>query len=137
MKLIAQNSVVAVDVEDDEGAYESGFRVNVQEIDEDKYTPVEAIKKQLLADAGEGEQVFDLSIIIKEEEREIGNFEEYLRELISCIYADRSAPLSLLLQLIKQIKTAFPGAGVSSEFLEYYIALENYNQKYKSEYLIR
>lgn len=94
------------------------------------------MKKQLLADA-DTDTVFDLSLIAKEEEREFGDFEEYLRSLIVCVYNDRSAPLALLLQLIKQIKTAYPGAGVSSEFLEYYVSLESYNQKYKSEYLLR
>jgi hypothetical protein len=37
------------------------------------------VKKQLLADANEGDTVFDLSVIAKEEERELGDFEEYLR----------------------------------------------------------
>jgi hypothetical protein len=42
--------------------------VKVQEIDDEKFTPVETLKKQLLADA-EGETVFDISLIAKEEER--------------------------------------------------------------------
>ena len=40
----------------------------MQEIDDEKFRPVEALKKELLADA-EGETVVDITLIAKEEER--------------------------------------------------------------------
>lgn len=46
----------------------------MKEIDDEQYTPVEALKKQLLSDVTEGDQTFDLSLIAKEEERELGDF---------------------------------------------------------------
>lgn len=91
------------------------------------------LKKQLLCDIGsEADPIFDLSLLAKEEEKEFEGFNDYLRDLITCIYSERGVSLIVLLQLIKQIKNAYPQAGISPEFLEYYIALENYNIKYKS-----
>lgn len=50
MKLVSKDSVVAVELGEEE-AYDSGWRVQVKEIDDELYTPVESLKKQLLADA--------------------------------------------------------------------------------------
>jgi hypothetical protein len=70
---------------------------------------VDYVRKQLLADIGlEVDSIFDLSLLAKEEEKEFGHFDLYLRELITSIYSDRGHPLGVLLQLIKQIKNTYP-----------------------------
>ncbi len=81
------------------------------------------MKKELLADISDSDAMFDLRILAKEEEKEFDDFEGYLRDLVASIYAERGVPLSVLLQLIKQIKNAYPQIGISSEMLDYYIAL--------------
>lgn len=48
---------------------------------------------------------------------------DYLKSLIECIYEERGVSLSVLLQLVKLLKTSYPELRISSEFLDYYIAL--------------
>jgi len=45
-----------------------GFQVNVQEIDDEEYTPVGRLRKQLLEEFGdnEAEPMFDMSLLAKE-----------------------------------------------------------------------
>lgn len=97
-----------------EGEFE--FRVNVQEINDDEYTSVTVLRKQLLEDFGdnEAEPMFNLSHIAMEQEKEFDGFDEYLRKLIVSIYESEEKPLSFLLGLIKAVKNAFPEAKVSN-----------------------
>lgn len=52
--------------------------------------------------------MFDINLITGEKEKDFGEFEVYLKKLVSAAYEMRSRPLSLMLQLIKQIQLNFP-----------------------------
>lgn len=125
-------------LEEDHG-FNFNYTVNVQEINDEDYTPVRKLVKQLTEDYGDSqlEPVFNLSLIEAEKEKEFGHFEKYLKDLITASYEWINKPLSLMFNLIKQIQSHFPQIHIQNDFLKVYIALENYNTKYKYNLPIR
>ena len=75
--------------------------------------------------------IFDISLIVYEEDKGFGRFSEYLKEVVSLIYNHEESPLAFCLQLIKQIAAYYPELGISEAFLEYYISIEKVNLRYK------
>lgn len=71
----------------------------------------------------EVDPMFNISLISAEKEKDFGGFEEYLKKVVLAAYDLRARPLSLMLQLIKQIEANFKELNIQSEFLKVYIAL--------------